>query len=90
MKIKQPKRRTASVKRHEVSRNVTGSGGGSESRLDRARFLRNAAVALDVPATAPYSEDASKKVTSRSAEEDWAQHPENKRHARALLHYAQD
>jgi hypothetical protein len=89
MSLQQKKRRTASAERHEISRNVTDYVAGSESRLDRARFMNNAAVALDIPGAAPYDDPGSATTGPGAPKEDWASRPENRRHARLLLHYRQ-
>lgn len=83
MSRRQQKRRAASAARHEISRDVIDRGADFESSLDRARFLNNAAVALDGPGTEPCSEEGSNDVISRSdailpsPEKDQAQGLEN-------------
>jgi len=74
-------RRTASVERHEISRDVPECFSGSESGLDRARFLENAAVALEGPRS---------KSSADAFSEEGFRVSENKRQARALFHYAQN
>jgi hypothetical protein len=81
-------RRTPSADRHEISRSVVNRVAGSESAVDRARFLSYAAVALDGPA-APSTEQHAKEIVPHTQEEERQRRAEDRRHARELLHYSQ-
>jgi hypothetical protein len=70
------KRRKASAARHEISNKDRVPVAGPESAMDRARFMNNAALALDVPDQVPNGPGATR--------EDFV------RRARLLLHYRQN
>lgn len=86
MSSQRQKQRRASVERHEISRpEVTERLADSD---DRVRFLKVAAIALDGPDAGPYAEQGAEHdglIWNRR----WDNSSEDRRRARALLHYAQ-
>jgi len=55
---------------------------------DRVRFLKAAAIALDGPDGTPYAEHST-DLGGSIWNGRWNNRAENRRHARALLHYVQ-
>jgi hypothetical protein len=74
--VEMQKRRKASASRHEISNKDRVPFAGPESAIDRARFMNNAALALDIPDQVPNGPGATREEFAR--------------HARLLLHYRQN
>jgi len=90
MDRQEPKRRTAAAGRRKISPRSTRLLISAESSSDGFRFLRLAAIALDGPQAPVYAKPGAGQDEGMGIDGPWNQSAELTRHARGLLHYAQN